>query len=213
VGWRCQSQVRDEQYGCVEALEYERHWTGCFWARSIQPKMRSDVLQVRGRKLAALLMTYPQLIGVDVGAGTGQSSGGTEFYHQIVSPDLVGPPQLGDLRVVLSRRPPVHLVDHGGVGHHVVGQFELTKSSIDGFSHRLYVSQLLRPVVSVALTRRAISKGVRHHFAPAFAACLADRRCGLQRRRCRPARGIANVCAYDLSFIGPFDESIGRPFG
>jgi hypothetical protein len=79
--------------------------------------MRSDVLQVRGRKLAALLMTYPQLIGVDVGAGTGQSSGGTEFYHQIVSPDLVGPPQLGDLRVVLSRRPPVHLVDHGGVGH------------------------------------------------------------------------------------------------
>jgi hypothetical protein len=41
-----------------------------------------DVLQVRGGKLAALLMTYPQLIGVDVGAGTGQSSGGTEFYHR-----------------------------------------------------------------------------------------------------------------------------------
>jgi hypothetical protein len=175
--------------------------------------MRSDVLQVRGGKLAALLMTYPQLIGVDVGAGTGQSSGARSFTTRSLAPILSA---RRSSAIWLSGRPPVHHVDHGGVDHHVVGQFELTKSSIDGFSHRLYVSQLLRPVVSVALIRRAISKGVRHHvaFAPAFAAC----------RRRSPMRSAAasmspgsrdrgDVCACDLSFIGPFDESIGRPFG
>jgi hypothetical protein len=174
--------------------------------------MRSDVLQVRGGKLAALLMTYPQLIGVDVGAARARRRGARSFTTRSLAP-ILSARRSSAICAVLSRRPPVHHLDHGGVGHHIVGQFELTKSTIDGFSHCLYVSQLLRPVVSVALIRRAISKGVRHHvaFAPAFAACR--RRSPMRSAASPGSRDRRDVCAYDLSFIGPFDESLGRPFG